>query len=414
MDPGALMHAAIKVRELGKIYALSEHGGGPVSLLAALRAGKNETKVREVRALDGISFDVVEGERVGIIGPNGAGKTTLLSILAGIAAPTFGTVEVEGDVHAMLSIGAVLREDLTGWENIDLDASVHGRRQAEIDAVREQIISFSDLGDFIDRPVHTYSSGMRGRLAFSMGAFINPDILIIDETLSVGDFFFNQKASRRMKEVAASGRIVILVSHGLGSVVEMCSRCLWIDRGRIVMDGDPNTVTSAYEASVREADEASLARKFGEGGGDRIIRSAAGELAKVTLAQNNTDRQATVMAMRPLEIGVAGTLKNSRGPCGLSISVLRVDGRLVWQHSSIEAGLHLPDAGPFKARAVLDPFILGADLYRLEVSLIDQDGILDRSTRVFEVVDEEGQHGGKPLLLLPPRITVRPIAKVSS
>jgi hypothetical protein len=91
-----------------------------------------------------------------------------------------------------------------------------------------------------------------------------------------------------------------------------------------------------------------------------------------------------------------------------------VDGRLVWQHSSIEAGLHLPDAGPFKARAVLDPFILGADLYRLEVSLIDQDGILDRSTRVFEVVDEEGQHGGKPLLLLPPRITVRPIAKVSS
>ena len=119
------MRAAIKVRELSKIYALAEHGGRPVSLLAALRAGKSET-VREVRALDGISFDVIEGERVGIIGPNGAGKTTLLSILAGIAAPTSGTIEVKGDVHAMLSIGAVLREDLTGRENIDLDASVHG------------------------------------------------------------------------------------------------------------------------------------------------------------------------------------------------------------------------------------------------------------------------------------------------
>ena len=135
------MRAAIKVRELSKIYALAEHGGRPVSLLAALRAGKRET-VREVRALDGISFDVIEGERVGIIGPNGAGKTTLLSILAGISAPTSGSVEVAGDVHAMLSIGTVLRDDLPGRENIDLDASIHGRNQAEFAAVREQIHQF--------------------------------------------------------------------------------------------------------------------------------------------------------------------------------------------------------------------------------------------------------------------------------
>ena len=113
---------------------------------------------------------------------------------------------------------------------------------------------------------------MKGRLAFSMGAFIDPDILIIDETLSVGDFFFGQKASRRMKEIAASGRIVILVTHGLKSAVEMCTRCLWIDRGQVVMDGDPKTVTSAYEAAVREADEAELARKFGQGSEDRNIR----------------------------------------------------------------------------------------------------------------------------------------------
>jgi lipopolysaccharide transport system ATP-binding protein len=382
-------------------------------LLGALRAGKRETRVREVRALEDISFEVCEGERLGIIGRNGAGKTTQLSILASISAPTSGTVEVVGDVHAMLSIGAVLREDLTGRDNIDLDASIHGRSPAEIDAVREQIISFSELSDFIDRPVHTYSSGMKARLAFSMGAFIDPDILIIDETLSVGDFFFSQKASRRMKEIAESGRIVISVTHGLQSAVEMCSRCLWIDRGRIVMNGDPKNVTSAYEASVRQADEADLARKFRQGSGDRDIRSAASVLGGVILVQNNSERQATLTAMCPLEISVAGTLKNAHGRCGLLFSILRVDGRRVWLHKSIEAGLRLPDEGAFKACIILEPFILGADLYRLEVSLADENGTLDTSTRVFEVVDEAGQSGGKPLLLYPPRITVSAIEKVS-
>lgn len=409
-----MTRASIKIRDLSKTFALAEHGGGPVSLLAALRAGKVETSVREVRALERISLDIEQGERVGIIGPNGAGKTTLLAILTGLMPATSGTVEVTGDIHAMLSIGAVLRDDLTGRENIDLDASIHGRGRAEIDAVRQQIIDFTELGEFIDRPVRTYSSGMKARLAFSMGAFIDPDVLVIDETLSVGDYFFSQKASRKMAEVAATGRIVIVVAHALSSIVQMCSRCLWLDHGRIVMDGDPKSVASAYEQSVRDADERSLIRKFGQSGSVRNVQRDGGELTGVKLIQDGKDQAAAVAAMRPLEMRIAGMLHKPVGSCRVLLSILRVDGRLVWRQDSKAAGLDLPSSKPFELCVVMDPFILGADLYRIDVELHDEEGRLDGAMRVFEVVDVEGQFGGKPLLLSSPQIQGRAIAPANS
>src|SRR5258705_10546102 len=166
------MRAAIRVRDVGKVFALAENGGGPVSLMRALRAGKRNVESRLVHALEGINFEIGESERVGIIGRNGAGKTTLLSIMAGLTEPTSGRVEVDGDVHAMLTIGAVLRDDMTGRDNIYLDAAVHGRSRDETDAIAGCIVEFSELGEFIDRPVRTYSSGMKARLAFAMGAFI--------------------------------------------------------------------------------------------------------------------------------------------------------------------------------------------------------------------------------------------------
>ncbi|MBC9877517.1 ABC transporter ATP-binding protein [Bradyrhizobium sp. INPA01-394B] len=409
-----MSHASIKIRDLTKTFALAERGGGPVSLLAALRAGRNEPTVREVRALEGISLHIEQGERVGIIGPNGAGKTTLLTILTGLMPPSSGSIEVTGDIHAMLSIGAVLRDDLTGRENIDLDASIHGRRQAEIDAVRQEIIDFTELGEFIDRPVRTYSSGMKARLAFSMGAFIEPDILIIDETLSVGDYFFAQKASRKMAEVASQGRIVIVVAHALNAIIQMCSRCLWLDHGRVVMDGDPKVVAAAYEQSVRDADEKSLSKKFGLSGPARNEGRDAGQLTEVRLIQDGKDQMAALAAMRPLEIRIAGILRKPTGVSRLSLSILRVDGRTVWQQDSNDAGLMLPASGSFELRVAMDPFILGADLYRLSIELSDEGGLLDGSMRVFEVIDVEGQFGGKPLLLCSPQIRGREIAPANS
>ncbi|WFU66918.1 MULTISPECIES: ABC transporter ATP-binding protein [Bradyrhizobium] len=406
--------AVIKIVDLTKVFALTENGGGPVSLMAALRAGKSEGRVREVRALEQVSLDIVQGERVGIIGPNGAGKTTLLTVLTGLVPPTSGTVEVTGDVHAMLSIGAVLRDDLTGRENIDLDGSIHGRSRSEIDAVRQEIIDFTELGEFIDRPVRTYSSGMKARLAFSMGAFIEPDILIIDETLSVGDYFFSQKASKKMAEVAAGGRIVIVVAHGMKAIVDMCSRCIWMDHGRIMMDGDPKAVVAAYEQSVREADEKTLMKKFGQSASGRRDRRDAGELTEACLIQNGKEQSAALAAMHPLEMRIAGTLRKPVGRCRLLLSIVRVDGRSVWRQDSSEVGLDLPAAGSFEVRVAMDPFILGADLYQLDIGLSDEGGPLDGTTRVFEVVDVEGQSGGKPLLLYSPEIRGRAIAAAST
>lgn len=410
------MKASVTVKGLSKTFMLSQAGGGPVTFMEVLRFARNgastdsinalTTTTREVHALKDVSFHIEEGERVGIIGSNGAGKTTLLSILAGMSDATAGTCDVEGDVHAMLTIGAVLREEMTGRENVYLDAAVHGRTREEIDLVADEIIEFSELEEFIDRPVRTYSSGMKARLAFSMGAFISPDILILDETLSVGDAFFAQKASKLMKEVAEKGRIVIIVSHGTSSIVEMCNRCLWLNEGRLIMDGDPKEVTTAYEKSVSRADEDSLKKKFtkGEFSGSR---TEIGTINEVSIHQDDKERQANVASQTPLSIGICGTLKKADQNCDLLVRLVRVDGREVWHSSLKAAGNTLPSHGEFEITLTMDPFILGANLYRLDIELVDNIGVCDTAIRVFEVIEEEKQFGGEPFLLYPPTITSR-------
>lgn len=406
------MSAFISIRDLTKTFALAEKGSGPVSLRDALRIGRREATHRRVQALQGVSFDVREGERVGVIGRNGAGKTTLLSLLAGITEPTSGTVTIEGDVHAMLTIGAVLRDEVTGRENIYLDGAVHGKSHYEIEAHVEEVIAFSELGDFIDRPVRTYSSGMKARLAFSMGAFVEPDVLIIDETLSVGDAFFAAKASRRMKEITAQGRIVIVVSHALGVISEICDRCLWLDQGKLVMDGPSAEVTAAYERAVEQADEAELAAKF-ERGEDLPPRPDAGHLDSVTLEQEGASLSATARAFVPLRLAASGQIIQAAETADICLSILRVDGRRIVSRRLSEAGHALPPIGRFEASVVLDPMVLGAGLYRFDFTLLDANGPIDTMHRVVEVVDEEGQFGGVPLLYYPPTIAVKSPGEIS-
>ena len=405
------MTASVKVRNLTKVFALAEHGGRSASLLEILRSGKRHANVREARALDGISFQIGYGERVGIIGGNGAGKTTLLSILAGLTDATSGTVEVDGDMHAMLSIGAVLREDMTGQENILLDISMHGRAKENISTLVDRIIEFSELAEFIDRPVRTYSSGMKARLAFSMGAFIEPDILILDETLSVGDAFFSKKAARRMREVANSGSIVIIVSHSMSAITDMCTRCLWLDNGRLVADGDPRTVTKKYEFSVQQSDEGDLRRKFSTSTTVEK-RPEAGSLDSLRVVQDAIARPSTLIAMHPTTFEISGKI-GTQGISDMALRVSRVDGRKVWEDRLSAHGTPTLE-GKFAISLTMEPFVLGADLYRLDVELVDSVGICDSTSRVFEVIDEEGQVGGKPLLYYPAEISVRCLHRVQS
>ncbi len=362
---------------------------------------------RELRALQDISFDIAEGERIGIIGRNGAGKTTLLSLLAGITEPSSGTVEVTGDVHAMLTIGAVLRDDMTGRENIYLDGTVHGKSEAMIESHVEEVIAFSELGEFIDRPVRTYSTGMKARLAFSMGAFIEPDVLIIDETLSVGDAFFAAKASKRMKEITAQGRIVIVVSHALAVIDDICDRCLWLDQGKLMMDGPAREVTKAYERAVEQADEAELAAKFGAGEVG-AVRATAGQLQGLLIEQNDKALTASARAFQPLRLTIQGELREAAGQADVVLSILRVDGRRIFSQHLSEAEPTPLGGGSFTASVTFDPLILGAGLYRFEVRLLDELGPVDATHRVLEIIDEEGQFGGMPLLYYPPVITAKP------
>jgi lipopolysaccharide transport system ATP-binding protein len=397
------MSALVRATGLTKTFALAEAGGKSVSLVDALFADRGQTSIRTVNALRDVSFEIREGERVGVIGRNGAGKTTLLSLLAGITGPSSGHVEIVGDVHAMLTIGAVLRDEATGRENIYLDGVIHGRGRDNIDVHVDEVIAFSELGEFIDRPVRTYSSGMKARLAFSMGTFIEPDILIIDETLSVGDTFFSAKASRRMKEITAQGRIVIVVSHALRIIDDICNRCIWLDQGVVVMDGPAREVTRAYEKAVEQADEMELIAKF-EAVTKIAHRSEQGCLRSITIEQEGKTLAASARAFIPLRLVLSGEIRSDTHFADIRLSIVRVDGRRISSRRLSDTGEKLLVQGPFSVTIDFDPLILGAGLYRFDVAVMDEHGDIDATSRVLEILDDEGQFGGLPLLYYPPII----------
>jgi ABC-type polysaccharide/polyol phosphate transport system ATPase subunit len=198
-------------------------------------------------ALRDVSFRVKAGESLGILGPNGAGKSTLLSVISGIRYPEAGSVSVNGSIAALLELGSGFHYDLTGRENITLNASLLGLSRKQVSERFESIVAFSELQDFIDEPLRTYSTGMVMRLAFSVAVNTNPDILIIDEVLAVGDQQFQAKCIKKIYELKAAGHTLICVSHS-GSLIEtLCDTALWMDHGRVVMQGDVHEVVRGYE-----------------------------------------------------------------------------------------------------------------------------------------------------------------------
>ena len=204
--------------------------------------------IREFRALSGVSFTVEKGEVIGIIGRNGSGKSTLLKIISGIYKPTGGSVTLGGSVVPMLELGSGFDQELTGYENIFLNGAILGYTEKYLREKLDDIIAFSELGDFINMPIKTYSSGMMMRLAFSVATVVNPEILIVDEILAVGDEFFQKKSFARMQELMSGGTTVLFVSHNLDQIRNMCSRVVWLDGGHIRMTGPTQEICAAYAA----------------------------------------------------------------------------------------------------------------------------------------------------------------------
>src|SRR6267378_1360593 len=204
---------------------------------------------QSIWALRDVSFDADEGEVIGIIGRNGAGKSTLLKILSRITYPTLGEVKVNGRVASLLEVGTGFHDELTGRENIYLNGSILGMRKREVEERFDAIVNFSGVAQFIDTPIKHYSSGMRLRLGFAVAAHLEPDVLIVDEVLAVGDAGFQQKCIRAMEGLRNIGRTVLFVSHNMAAVENLCSRAIWIDSGQVKSDGPAREVILAYMAS---------------------------------------------------------------------------------------------------------------------------------------------------------------------
>lgn len=209
---------------------------------------KRNLKYEDFRALSDINLQVNRGDVIGIIGRNGAGKSTLLKCISGILSPTSGSIEVHGSIVPMLELGSGFDVELTGRENIFLNGAILGFSEKYLNEKYEEIIAFSELGKFIDEPIKNYSSGMLMRLAFSIATVVNPEILIVDEILAVGDAAFQKKSYDRMREMMSGGTTVFFVSHNIEQVKEICNKVVWLDHGRVKMQGDAKAVCLAYEA----------------------------------------------------------------------------------------------------------------------------------------------------------------------
>jgi lipopolysaccharide transport system ATP-binding protein len=247
-DRGAA-DVVIKINDVSKCYAIYDR---PEHRLWQGLLGGRRQFYRDFWALRGISFEVGRGETVGIIGRNGSGKSTLLQIVCGILTPTTGTVEIAGRVAALLELGSGFNPEFTGRENVYLNGAILGLTRDEIDARFDEIASFADIGQFIDQPVKTYSSGMSVRLAFSVIAHVDADLLIVDEALSVGDAVFTQKCMRFLRRFQEHGTI-LFVSHDTGAVLNLCQRALWLRDGTCAMSGPAKSVVEAYMRSNLEA-----------------------------------------------------------------------------------------------------------------------------------------------------------------
>ncbi len=305
-----LSEFAIEAKELGKSYSLFERESDRLKqLLWGRWLSPEKQYFKEFRALQGVSFAIAPGEVVGIVGRNGAGKSTLLQMVCGTLQPNSGSLQVKGKVAALLELGAGFNPDFTGLENIYMNAAILGLSRVQVDERLDEIIAFAGIGDFIRQPVKTYSSGMFMRLAFAVATSVEPDILVIDEALSVGDGAFARKSFDRIMGLKEAGKTILFCSHSMFQVEALCSRAMWIEAGTLRMIGSAAEVTSAYQSSLNASvAAASLNSTAGAGahatltaaplGGGRInqiLGSAGGESGReLNVVSGSTDVHITL------------------------------------------------------------------------------------------------------------------------
>ncbi|UCF39063.1 MAG: ABC transporter ATP-binding protein [Acidobacteriota bacterium] len=365
------MSAAVESHQLTKNYKLYP---GPRALFRELFLNRPSHTV--LTALNDVSFSVEKGEAFGVIGDNGAGKSTLLKILTGTAFPTSGEIRVGGTVTALLELGAGFHPEFTGRKNIYFNGAMMGLAREEVRQREQAIIDFSELGSQIDQPVRTYSSGMYLRLGFSVATGFDSEILIIDEALAVGDQHFQKKCTDRVIDFKRSGGTILFCSHNLYQVRTLCSRALWLDKGKVMALGKADRVVDQYNAFVREGE--AEAKTVGQSRSSSIcwIENVALEGLETTATEIpcGADLEVTVKA-------VFG--KEFRGTPGIAIAVVRNDGIVVYTTATTMEGVKLEqlDEQSYLARLLFPEVQLLPGDYYFNVATTDQDNLQAYDTR---------------------------------
>jgi lipopolysaccharide transport system ATP-binding protein len=287
----------IKVENLSKLYYLggARHNSLRDTVMSFVRQPSLAKEKRELWALKDLNFTVNDGETLGIVGHNGAGKSTLLKILSRITKPTRGTAEICGRVASLLEIGTGFHSELSGRENMYLNAAILGMKRSELERKFDEIVAFAELDKFIDTPVKFYSSGMYMRLAFAVAAHLEPEILIVDEVLAVGDIAFQKKCLNKMRDVRQQGRTVLFVSHNLQAVSRLCRRVIWLERGKVRADGEAQQVISQYLHAQSNSNSEKIWENPSNAPGNEITR-----LLRVRAASEDGETTSSFDIRRPV------------------------------------------------------------------------------------------------------------------
>lgn len=368
----------ISLRGLTKSYPKQVTRGGRISTLWSLLAGDGGNAT--FHALDGVSLDVCRGESLGVIGENGAGKSTLLKIVAGVVKPSRGSVSVNASVGALLELGAGFNPEYSGRDNIYLSASLIGMTRKHVMESLQSIIDFADIGEAIDQPVKTYSSGMIVRLGFALATAMRPDILITDEVLAVGDESFQKRCTRWIERYLSEGGTLLLCAHSMFHIRKLCRHTLWLHHGKVRMYGDTTEVTREYLAYHEHKD--AVLRDLAKAP-DSVPVSGAYRLESVTLRCGNEEGCETVAMGGSFR--VAGELYSPDGrPPAVAVGIVRIDGTSVYGVVSDMDGYQAKPVSDhaFTFELVLSDLPLLPGHYRVRVHPMDPEGI-----RMYETVE---------------------------
>ena len=398
---------AIEVRNLKKIFKVYPDKSNSVKE-KLLFFKRNKYEVNQV--LDGVSFDIKKGEAVGLIGKNGCGKSTTLKLLNRIMYPTSGTISVNGRVSSLIELGAGFHPDMSGRENIYTNASIFGLTKKQIDEKLDDIIEFSELGEAVDNPVRTYSSGMYMRLAFSVAINVEADVLLIDEILAVGDVSFQKKCFEKLREIKYSGTTIVIVSHSLQQIEQICDKSIWIEKGHIRQIGNPKEIHLKYLKEMEEERQRLIheAQKNKENDiedrdsfcGKKVIRSGSGEVyfTNVTLKDKEEKLQNVYKSHDFMQVQYDFVNKSDIEEAVFSVRIYKDDNTHCYGTTSdIECNNTIKIKGKNKFIVDFDDLCLLDGNYMIDVDVKDKTGdiVYDsiHDTIRFDVINEDGRTG---------------------